>query len=196
MKSIKVDYYNHNPHLFDYPIESLSSLSGRCAYILNGDAAFDSCILHLKKKGIEVKRYKDIEEISDDVCPEIAIVFPPKNIIGIDADSRGEYYRILYHYIKFAQMMVLKMSEQSSVFHHLIFVYPSGADRYSCKLQNMAYYALTGLTAGLGKIYAPKSTIINGLIIGETTEDSQLIEWIEYLVSNNSNNLIGQNIKL
>lgn len=63
--------------------------------------------LSLKKKGIEVKHYKDIEEISDDVCPEIAIVFPPKNIIGVDADSKGEYYRILYHYIKFAQMMAL-----------------------------------------------------------------------------------------
>lgn len=194
MRSIKIDYYNHNPHLFDYPMESMLSLSGRTACILNDDKSFDSCIRHLEEKGIKLMNYSSMEGVPDEICPEIAIIFPPKEVIGADADSRKEYYRIMFHYIKFAQLMVKNMSKHPEVFHHLIFVFPSGADCLSCKLRDMAYYALTGLTAGLGKMYAPLSIVVNGLIIGGDQED-QLSIWMEYLISNNSNNLIGQNIK-
>ena len=74
--------------------------------------------------------------------------------------------------------MVHRMSDQPTTFNHLLFVLPPYADEYSCELDRMAYYAITGLVAGLGKMYAPRSIFVN------------------YLVSDNSNNIVGQNIKL
>lgn len=196
MRSIKIDYYNHHSHLFNYPMESMHSLSGRTSCILNDDANFDSCIESLRNRGVKVISCKTIEDVPDGICPEIAIVFPPKNVAVVDTDSRDEYYRIMYHYVKFAQRMVIIMGQYPDVFHHLIFVLPYGSDQCSCKLRDMAYYALTGLTAGLGKTYAPESIIVQGLILGENTQSTELAFWMEYLVSNNSNNIVGQNIKL
>lgn len=196
MRTIKINYYNQNPHLFDYPMENQNCLSDRKAYILNDNTDFEPCIKYLEEKGIKIQNFTSTESISNEVSPEIAIVFPPKNITNVDIDSRDEYYRILFHYIKFAQLMINNMSKQSDIYHHLIFIFPHNADHYSSKLGDMAYYALTGLIGGLGKIYASQLIIVNGLIMGNKILDNQLTTWIEYLVSNNSNNLVGQNIKL
>lgn len=60
----------------------------------------------------------------------------------------------------------------------------------------MAYYAITGLVAGLGKMYAPRSIFVNSVILNDNLDIFLVSDWIAYLVSDNSNNIVGQNIKL
>ena len=125
-------------------------------------------------------------------------VFPPKQLTDNvpSGDTQEEYYRIMEHYIHFSQMMVHRMSDQPTTFNHLLFVLPPYADEYSCELDRMAYYAITGLVAGLGKMYAPRSIFVNSVILNDNLDIFLVSDWIAYLVSDNSNNIVGQNIKL
>ena len=60
----------------------------------------------------------------------------------------------------------------------------------------MAYFALSGLVQGLGKIYASKGLFVNALVLGDNTDKELTTEWITFLISNNSNNIVGQIITL
>ena len=93
-------------------------------------------------------------------------------------------------------MMVHRMSDQPTTFNHLLFVLPPYADEYSCELDRMDYYDITGLVSGLGKMYAPRSIFVNSVILNDNLDIFLVSDWIAYLVSDNSNNIVGQNIKL
>ena len=92
---------------------------------------------------------------------------------------------------------ILEIDLLCSVFTpEIAFVLPPYADEYSCELDRMAYYAITGLVAGLGKMYAPRSIFVNSVILNDDLDIFLVSDWIAYLVSDNSNNIVGQNIKL
>ena len=122
---------------------------------------------------------------------QIGIVLPK----GAADNTEEGYYQILDYYVETLQLLI---HEQSGVdeFTHIVVVLPPHSDEIGISFIKMAYYAVYGLIKGLGEINAPRRVFINGIILNEETNESILKDWIRLLSSNNSNNIIGQVIKL
>jgi hypothetical protein len=195
---IKKDSYNEL--LFRYPCVSPVGkyMEGSSVWVLNDNELNNRYLVDAITSGIKTKTLHKMEYIHNEPTPQAAIIFPPSCKEQEDPKCyyEEEYYRIMNHYIHFTQMMVHKMSGVGNEFHHLLFVLPPNANQYSAKLRGMAYYALNGLVEGLGKMYAPKGIFVNGLILNNEVDEQLTSEWITFLISNNSNNIVGQNIKL
>lgn len=123
----------------------------------------------------------------------VGIIMPP---VVKDEDSEEAYYHILYYYIHFAQRFVKQMKLCREGFPHLIVVVPFGADRYSTRLSDMAFYAVTGMIGGLAREYGPQGIVVNGLMLGEQLRTDSVSHWLQFLASGNANNILGDIIKL
>ena len=200
MKEISLNVENYNELLFHYPcINPIGKyLENKIVWVLNDNESNTKYLRSIVEAGAKIENILEIDLLCSVFTPEIAIVFPPKQLTDNvpSGDTQEEYYRIMEHYIHFSQMMVHRMSDQPTTFNHLLFVLPPYADEYSCELDRMAYYAITGLVAGLGKMYAPRSIFVNSVILNDNLDIFLVSDWIAYLVSDNSNNIVGQNIKL
>ena len=125
-------------------------------------------------------------ESSIQVSLQIAVVMP---------NNGHDYYEVLDYYIHTLQKLVLSMKSKHN-FKHLIVVLPPKSDEYSTELPKMAHYSIYGLIKGLGKMYAPYSLLVNGIILNENDPIKNLQERILYLASDNSCNTVGQIFKL
>ena len=170
MKEISLNVENYNEHLFHYPcINPIGKyLENKIVWVLNDNESNTKYLRSIVEAGAKIENILEIDLLCSVFTPEIAIVFPPKQLTDNvpSGDTQEEYYRIMEHYIHF------------------------------CELDRMAYYAITGLVAGLGKMYAPRSIFVNSVILNDNLDIFLVSDWIAYLVSDNSNNIVGQNIKL
>lgn len=119
----------------------------------------------------------------------IGIVFPPKTT------KQGEelYFEILDYYVEILQLLVHKQKSVEG-YRHIVVIMPPEANKYSIEYDMMAYYAIYGLTKGLGKRYAEYGLFVNGLITN--LSNPMAIEYIRYLVSDNACNIVGQVIEI
>lgn len=119
----------------------------------------------------------------------IGIVFPPKTT-KLDEEL---YFEILDYYVDTLQLLVHKQKSIEG-YKHIVVVLPPNANKYSTKYDMMAYYAIYGLTKGLGKCYGEYGLFINGLITN--ISNPLAIEYIRYLVSDNACNFVGQVVEI
>lgn len=117
---------------------------------------------------------------------KIAIVMP---------NNGHDYYEVLDYYIHLLQKLVRSMKSKHN-FKHIVVVLPPKSDEYSTDYVRMAHYAVYGLIKGLGKMYAPYSLFVNGIILNGSDQLKFLKERILYLASDNSCNTVGQVFKL
>ena len=85
--------------------------------------------------------------------------------------------------------------QREKSFHHIVVMLPQESNVPSVKLNMMAYYAIYGLVKGLGELYAPKGIFVNGLMPSKNIS-SIASEWLSFLLSNNSNNIVGEIVSL
>lgn len=170
-------------HLFRYPCKDPngSYLEKRTVAVYDSSSIvkaewFTEC-------GAEVLINPSDEDMSK---AKIAIVMPN--------NGKG-YYEVLDYYIQTLQKLVSSMKLKHN-FKHIVVVLPARSDEYSTDFTRMAHYAVYGLIKGLGKMYAPFSLIVNGIILNEEEPIKYLQERVLYLVSDNSCNTIGQVFKL
>lgn len=198
MRDFQLKLISSRDILYQYPcINPLSGyLKEKEIWVLNAIPAHEDMLIKIKALGGEVKVYDHYEYIHDTRQPSGGIILPPS--FSREDNTVDAYYGIMDYYIKFSQMMVHKMSglDRNSPFRHLLLVLPFGSSQCSSMLGGMAYYAMTGLVAGLGKMYGNKGLFCAGLELGENTSHELVSEWISYLMSDNSNNTIGELIKL
>ena len=190
-----ISFFNivrYNDNLFEYPCVNPQTdyLSGKYVWVRCEDEP-NEMLKGVEMKGGSIMILKSDEYIHNQPTPYAGIIFPPK----ISEDSKNGYYEILNYYIKFSQMMVHKLCVFKP-FSHLLFILPPNSTECSMRLDRMAYFALSGLVQGLGKIYAPKGLFVNALVLGDNTDKELTTEWITFLISNNSNNMVGQIITL
>lgn len=175
---------------------SLNQFSSKEVWALCEQNEFLEIIDSLKKTGANIQVYDHYEYIHSAIKPNCGLIFPP--CVSIDDDSIEAYYKVIDYYFKFLQMITHKMyvSKSDNVLGHLIIVLPCGSSNFSNKLAGMAYFSISGLIKGLAKMYADKGIVCCGLELGTTHSKELLTEWICFLSSENSNNIIGDLIKL
>lgn len=122
---------------------------------------------------------------------KIAIVCPNK----ISKLGEDLYYEVLDYYIETLQFLVSNMKSKHN-FKHIVVILPSKSDETSTEFDRMAYYAIYGLVKGLGKTYAQYNLYVNGIILNSLDPNLYLKERIQYLISDNSCNTVGQIFKL
>lgn len=110
-------------------------------------------------------------------------------------DSEEGYYEIIDYYVEKLQLLIHKQ-KGSGGFNHILVLLPSHSDECSTSLCRMAYYAIYGLIKGLGETNAKYGIFINGIILGEDNNQDLLKQWTIFLCSDNTNNIVGQIIKL
>lgn len=196
MKDIRLfNITRYKDILFKYPCVSPLSpyFRGTDVYVLDEQGSYASCLEGIIAKGGNVITIS--EASGADLCGDhaIGIIMPPavKN-----EDSEEAYYHILDYYIHFAQHFVKRMKHCRGGFPHLIVVIPYGADRYSTRLSDMAFYAVTGMIGGLAREYGPQGIVVNGLMLGEQLRTDSVSHWLQFLASGNANNILGDIIKL
>ena len=178
-------FYNDScsDHLFRYPCKDPNSkhLEKRIVAIFDKSSTIRP--EWFTKYGADV-----IVNPSDDELKKVKIVVVmPNNATG--------YYDILDYYVHLLQKVVRLLKTKHN-YKHIIVVLPADSDEYSTELSRMAYYAVYGLVKGLGKLYAPYSLFVNGVILNRTNPTNNLEGRITYLASDNSCNTIGQIFKL
>lgn len=128
-------------------------------------------------------------ENKDTSFSDIGIVFPPKTT------KQGEelYFEILDYFVEILQLLVHKQKSVGG-YKHIVVILPPEANKYSTEYDMMAYYAIYGLTKGLGKRYGEFGLFVNGLITN--LSNPKAIEYIRFLVSDNACNIVGQVIEI
>lgn len=122
---------------------------------------------------------------------QLGIVLP----IGISEDTEQGYYRVLDYYVETLQLLIHKLAGTDE-YTHIVVLLPPHSDEMDISFLRMAYYAVYGLVMGLGKLNAYKRVFINGIIPSENLAEDTLFRWVKFLLSDNSNNIVGQVIKL
>ena len=126
MKEISLNVENYNEHLFHYPcINPIGKyLENKIVWVLNDNESNTKYLRSIVEAGAKIENILEIDLLCSVFTPEIAIVFPPKQLTDNvpSGDTQEEYYRIMEHYIHFSQMMVHRMSDQPTTFNHLLFV--------------------------------------------------------------------------
>lgn len=183
MRSLFFKKESCSDHLFRYPCKDPNSrhLEKRTV------AVYDSSSIVKAEWFIECGAEVLINPSDDDMSKAKIAVVMPNNAKG--------YYEVLDYYIQTLQKLVNSMKLKHN-FKHIIVVLPAKSDEYSTDLSQMAHYAVYGLIKGLGKIYAPFSLIVNGIILNEEENVKFLQDRVVYLASDNSCNTIGQVFKL
>ena len=111
-------------------------------------------------------------------------------------DTEDSYFDILNYYIEHLQLLIHKQKGIAG-FKHILVVLPAESDKCSTKLNKMAFYSIYGLIKGLGEMYAQYGLYINGLMLPtESVVENQTNMWIRFLATDNSNNIVGQVIKI
>jgi hypothetical protein len=111
-------------------------------------------------------------------------------------DTEDSYFDILNYYIEHLQLLIHKQKGLAG-FKHILVVLPVESDKCSTKLNKMAFYSVYGLIKGLGEMYARYGLYINGLILPtDTVVKNKTDIWIKFLTMDNSNNIVGQVIKI
>jgi NAD(P)-dependent dehydrogenase (short-subunit alcohol dehydrogenase family) len=79
---------------------------------------------------------------------------------------------------------------------NIVFVLPPNAVTPSVEYYRMGVFAVIGLIKGLALQYAPQGIVINGIVLGEQKMYQAIAEWVIFLASGNSRNIIGELIIL
>lgn len=177
--------------LFKYPcVKTEGCLNDKNIWIRTSEEhpAIETFLL---EKEANVRCVLSNEYLHEVERPNFAIVLPLEKA----EESEAGYYEIMNHYIKFTQMLVHKMPDNNE-FAHIVYILPQCSNQFSSKLTNMAYYALNGLAKGLGLLYAKKGIIVNAIILSDMANIAMTENWLNLLLSDNSNNIVGQCIEL
>lgn len=170
-------------HLFIYPCKDSNTkhLEKRTVAIYGNDLIIKQ--EWFTEYGAEVMVNPSDEELTK---AKIAVLMP---------NSGQSYYEVLDYYVQHLQKLVKSMKNKHN-FKHIIVVLPAQSDEYSIELPRMAHYAIYGLIKGLGKMYAPNSLFVNGIILNQDDSRKFLQDRVLYLASDNSCNTVGQIFKL
>ncbi len=174
--------------MFEYPCfnSNTNFLEGKKVSVF-GDECED-IVSYLKRLNANVTLNPSNKETS---FSQIGLVFP--KIVNEDTDVG--YYQTLDYYVETLQLLIHKLSGIDE-FTHIVVILPFHSDEIGSNLLQMANYAVGGLVKGLGEINAPRHVFINGIIPSESTRKEMLNNWVRFLSSNNSNNIVGQLFKL
>lgn len=183
MKSFFIQLDTCSNHLFKYPCKNPNGKHLENRTVVIYDNEFIVKAGWFREYGADTIVNPNDEEYKQ---AKIAVVMP---------NNGHDYYEVLDYYIHTLQKLVLSMKSKHN-FKHLIVVLPPKSDEYSTELPKMAHYSIYGLIKGLGKMYAPYSLFVNGIILNEDDPIKNLQERILYLASDNSCNTVGQIFKL
>jgi hypothetical protein len=172
--------------LFEYPLVDPNSEYLKNKEILILGEIEDDILEEVKLKKANLIR---LDSFNGDTIPYGAILAPVQG-----DDSCEGYYKIIDYYILNLQKIIKVMQREKS-FHHIVVMLPQESNVPSVKLNMMAYYAIYGLVKGLGELYAPKGIFVNGLMPSKNIS-SIASEWLSFLLSNNSNNIVGEIVSL
>lgn len=174
--------------MFEYPCfnSNTNFLDGKKISVFGNNS--EDIVAYLKRNNANVTSNPSNKDTS---FSQIGIVLPQK----VTEDTEIGYYKILDYYVETLQLLIHKLTGVGE-FTHIVVLLPPHSDEIGTTFLQMAYYAVYGLVKGLGEINAPRRVFINGIIPSENTEKDILYKWICLLSSNNSNNIVGQVIKL
>lgn len=191
----KTNENSYNPILFDYPcVNPLSSyLKNKSIWVFYDSDINSIYIEKIKEKDGDLYLLDKHNYKSAKGSPDIAIIFPPD--INYNNDDITSYYAILNYYIERIQIILTKTADNRKMLHLLI-AFPYNSCEFSTKLASMAYYSISGLVKGLAHTYTNKGLHVCGIVLEKDEKRNVYSEWINYIISNNANNLVGEIIQL
>lgn len=118
------------------------------------------------------------------------IILPPKT----EKKGKELYFEILDYYIQILKLLTHKQKSVEGYKHIIVFL-PEESNKCSVDFDRLAFFAVYGLIKGLGMQYAPNGLFINGIMSSNYNEE-RTFNYIRFLLSDNSCNIVGQIFEL
>lgn len=129
--------------------------------------------------------------ITEDLCNCTDLIILPSNLSEEDANSET-YFEELFHYHHPAE----KCLASNSQIRNLIFILPYGADDFSTNYKHMADNATITYAQGISFRRAKSKVKAYDVHVSGAVDPVKLKGVLLYLLSNNSNHMIGQSIQV